>query len=146
MAKKPPPQYPNQFLRAAMVHEEAARLLLGHCPERALSKLAGEVIYLSGYVAECSLKSQLFRWTPKSRWQQVFDSFKNPRGLGHDLEKLRLALRRLGCPILEEMNQHLYLIGSLWSTQLRYDPVSRLPNDAKAVFEAAAAILNWAKE
>jgi len=129
-----------------LAHEEGARILLSHCSKGSASRLCGEVIYLSGYVAECSLKSMLFRWTPASRWQRLFDSFKNPKGLGHDLVKLRAALLRAGCPISEDVNRHLYRVGNMWSTQLRYDPKSRTPNDAEAVYDSAKAILDCVRE
>lgn len=99
----------RSFLRAAVAHEEAARLLLSHCSPKAASTLCGEVIYLSGYVAECGLKSVLLSWTPDRRHAKLVESFKEPKGPGHNLQTLREFLLRSGCPIPIAIREHLHL-------------------------------------
>lgn len=136
----------RSFLRAAVAHEEAARLLLSHCSPKAASTLCGEVIYLSGYVAECGLKSVLLSWTPDRRHAKLVESFKEPKGPGHNLQTLREFLLRSGCPIPIAIREHLHLIAGVWSSQMRYMAKNYRYADTVALHAAAKRILDWILE
>lgn len=134
------------FLRAAVAHEEAARLLVSHCSPKGVSTLCGEVIYLSGYVAECGLKSALLSWTPDRQHAKLLESFKKPKGPGHNLQMLRELLLRRGCPIPISIREQLHLITGVWSSQMRYTAKNFRHADAVALHGAALAILDWLLE
>ena len=134
------------FRRAAIAHEEAARLLLSHCSKGESSTLCGEVIYLSGYVAECALKAVAFSWTPDKQHSKLEASFKTPKGPGHDLEKLRSLLIRKGCPVPTAVREVVALLSTRWYTQMRYSGRSYRYDEAAAIQAATGQILDWIRE
>jgi len=133
------------FLRAAAAHEEAARLLLSRCSPNAASTLCGEVIYLSGYVAECGLKAVLLNWIPDSRHEKTMASFKTPKGVGHDLEKLRNAIIRAGCQVPTTTTSQVRLLAASWFTGMRYEGRRYSYEDAERLCEAGRGVLDWVK-
>lgn len=84
----------KQFARAASMHRAAARHILEDCPEKSFSILATEVIYLSGYILECSLKALVLSNTPLKQHDKMIERFKTE--IKHDLEKLRFVLHEKG--------------------------------------------------
>jgi len=133
----------KQFRRAAIAHDESARLLLLHCSLGVSSPLCGEVIYLSGYVAECGLKAVLLNWSPDGQHENLIASFKKPKGLGHDLEKLRGLILRRGCPIPYEITEAMRILAAVWHTPMRYDGRRYSQADAARLYQAGRAILDW---
>lgn len=136
----------NQFRRAAIVHAAAAKLLLSHCDPKAASTMCGEVIYLSGYVAECGLKAVLMSWMPDSRHEKTIASFKNPKGVGHDLEKLRNSIIRAGCQVPISTTSQVRLLAASWFTGMRYVGRRYSFEVAERLCEAGQGVLGWVKE
>ena len=129
-----------------LAHEEGARILLSHCSKGSASRLCGEVIYLSGYVAECALKAALFSWTPDSKHLKLVESFKKPKGAGHDLEKLRALLIRASCNFPKMATEAISLITAQWSTEMRYAGNSYRQDDAVLLYRASKVLFDWILE
>lgn len=133
----------KRFHRAAMMHLAAAKVLLGGCDARSKTPLATEVIYLSGYVAECSLKSLLLSRTPvPRRTGLVEDKFRST--LGHNFDWLKQQLSDAGVSLPGEAKEQLKRVWSVWRSELRYDPAPRTRDEAQRVCEAAEGLHRWA--
>ena len=114
----------NKFRRAAVVHEEGARLLLSHCSSKGSSTLCGEVIYLSGYVGECVLKSLLLSCTPDRGHEKLLKAFKSPKGPGHSLQKLHRLIAVTGFQMPAAMTSRVSIVAGSWNSGMRYDGFS----------------------
>jgi len=131
------------YHRAAAMHLEAAEVLLKHCSDKTKSRFATEVIYLSGYVAECALKSALLNRTPARQHRALLKRFRDPKAIGHDLEAMRLELRRIGVVFNIEVIDSLRLIRSHWNTQMRYTAKLYETQVASDIHLAAIRIFRW---
>ena len=136
----------KQFRRAAIAHAAAAELLLTHCDPKSASAMCGEVVYLSGYVAECGLKAVLMSWTPDSRHSKTIASFKKPSGAGHDLEKLRNLIVVSGCPVPIRTTEQVRLLAARWFTGLRYEGRRFSFAGAARLHHAAQTVLVWVED
>ena len=72
-------KYPEvrRFYRAAEAHRDAARLLVDACPKQGSSTDGHDVVYLSGYIVECSLKALYLDRVPNRRHDEVVVWFKS---------------------------------------------------------------------
>lgn len=133
----------NAFARAGLMHRDAAKLLLRGCPQNGFSTLATEVIYLSGYVAECGLKALLVTHTPPRHHEAMLNRFKNPREIGHNLERLIDELERRNVRIPEKILAMTRRIRRQWSPQLRYSADRRATKIARSTFADADGFNRW---
>lgn len=131
------------YMRAAEMHRDAARALLIYAHGVARSILGCEVVYLSGYVAECSMKALLLSYTPKSRRLAILEEMKNPSRLGHDLELIRKELAKRICEMPVIQMRSMRRVRENWSSQLRYNARKWPVADATIVFEAAEDLYRW---
>jgi hypothetical protein len=134
------------FRGAMLAHEEGARILLSHCRKGSASRLCGEVIYLSGYVAECGLKAALFSWTPVSRHSKLVESMKQAGGPGHSLIRIRDLLVRTGCPVRPDVTDALAALAGRWKTEMRYGGGSYRYRDADYLYRVARIVFDWILE
>lgn len=133
----------KRFYRAATMHRAAAKVLLAACDPRSKDLLATEVIYLSGYVAECSLKALLLsRTTATKRTELVEDQFRSKRG--HDLDWLKEQLHEVGVNMPRGAKEQHRRVWTVWRSDLRYDPTSRTREEAERVYQAAEGLHRWA--
>ncbi len=122
----------QKFKRAAGQRLTAAGLLLGRANLDAM--------YLAGYVVECALKALLLARTPQGQRDQIRQTFF--RGAhGHDLEAIKEALRKRGCPMPRE--EAIVFRDIAWSPALRYEAGHRPDEEAEAALARAGAILKW---
>lgn len=109
----------KRFYRAAAAHLDAARALLDRCPEKGLSTRGHEVVYLSGYVVECSLKALLLTQYPRKKHPELVEWFKTE--VKHNLERLRAELIDKGVNFPKGQTADLKLVHSRWYSEMRYD-------------------------
>lgn len=134
----------KRLYRAAAAHLDAARALLSQCPEKGLSTRGHEVVYLSGYVAECSLKALLLTQYPQREHAELVAWFKSD--LKHNLEWLKEKLAEKGVNFPREQKENLRRLRRQdegWSPEMRYDIRAWRRDEAERVFLAAEAILIW---
>jgi hypothetical protein len=131
-----------QLLRAATVHRDAARRLLEQCPANAWSFLGHEVIYLGGYVVECSLKAVVVSKSPPSRHEDLLVDFKTE--VKHNLDSLRVRLSRKRIELPKAELRALSAVRSLWDVEMRYDAIRRKRSDAEGFLQQAEIIYSWA--
>lgn len=132
-----------RFLRAAEMHREAARTSLAQCPRRSTSRLATEVIYLSGYVVECGLKAVLVSHTPLKQHERLMEEVLKGR-IKHNLELLKDELIDKGIVWPLTRREQLRRVRSKWSSEMRYDARRSRREDAEEVLEAAEELFRWA--
>ena len=125
------------------MHREAARKLLGLCPEQSASQLATATIYLGGYIAECVLKGLLVSRHPTKDHSRMIEEELKGR-IGHNLELLKRELATRGVNWPSRQTEQLRRIRTVWSSGLRYDSVRHRYEDAKRVVEAADGLFRWA--
>jgi len=130
-----------RFYRAAAGHRVAARALLDHCPEQTASVLGHEAIYLSGYVVECSLKALLLTRFPRAKHPEVVGWFK--RELKHDLERLKVELRKKGVGFPTVHVENLKRVRTVWGAEMRYNIRAWQRGRAVPVFLAAEGLFEW---
>ena len=131
------------FVRAADMHREASRTLLGECPLHSSSRLATVATYLGGYVAECALKAVLISRYPERDHTRVVDEVLKGR-IGHNLEFLKVELAGRGVNWPSRQTTLLKRVRSGWSSEMRYDPRNRSTEEARRVIEAADGLYQWA--
>ena len=132
----------KRFNRAATMHLEAARLLLESCDQKASTVLATEVMYLSGYVVECVLKAVLLSNIPKSKHGAMIERFKTE--IKHNLEKLKDAVAKKKIEMPRDKKEAFRRVCGVWSSEMRYDAVNRLRENAELVAQAAGEVFRWA--
>ncbi len=62
--------------------------------------------------------------------------------MGHNLEALKLELRRRGVSWPDSLNPHFAIVRT-WETDLRYASGVMRPREAKAYVDGAFNILHW---
>ena len=141
--KLPRQESAQSYQRAAFMHLEAAELLLKDCSKHTGSTLAAEVVYLSGYVAECALKSMLLTRTPLAKRKVLLENLRNPKLLGHDLEALHEELDLRGVQLRTSLVTDLQLVRRYWNPQMRYSALRYTREVAEKIFDAASRLLRW---
>ncbi len=131
----------RRFIRAADAHIDAARQLLAACPERTSSTRGHDVVYLSGYVIECSLKALLLSCYPEAKHEELIGRFKSD--IKHDLEKVKYELSKKKVELPQEHKDHLKWVRQKWSSEMRYGIRAWTRDEAERVFLAAEAIYEW---
>ena len=131
----------KRFARAASMHRAAARIVLDECPPKAYSILATEVIYLSGYVLECSLKALVLSNTPLKQHEKMIERFK--ADIKHDLEKLRLLLHEKGIEITKKNLTHFRQVFRIWNSEMRYEAKPREKLVAESIVAATESLADW---
>ena len=128
------------YIRAAEMHREAAATLLEASHGRLRSLLCTEVVYLSGYVVECSLKAYLLSHVPVKKHSERIEKFK---ANGHDLEKLLswLAAKRRHLP--DRQARNCRKVRGNWSSQMRYEARSLQRTTAESVHRSAEELYRW---
>lgn len=134
----------KRFYRAAAAHLDAARSLLGQCPEKGLSTRGHEVVYLSGYVVECSLKALLLTQYPRAKHPEIVGWFIAE--LKHNLERLAVELTRKGVNIPKRRHESLKRVRAQWYSEMRYDIRAWRRQDVERVFSAAEELFDWVRE
>src|SRR4051794_6089757 len=109
----------KRFYRAASAHLDAARALVGGCPEKSASTRGHDVVYLSGYVVECALKALLLHQHPQRKHQELVEWFREK--LKHNLELLKEKLDKKGVNFTREHDENLKRVRTKWSSEMRYD-------------------------
>lgn len=125
------------------MHREAAGLLLVSTTGDTRSLLATEVVYLSGYVLECSLKAYLLHATKPKTHKAWIEKFK---ANGHDLDGLLKWLAKKRRPLPDNMMSKYRIVRKYWSSQLRYDARTHSRSTAVTVYEAADELFDWVLE
>ena len=131
----------RRFYRAAVVHLDAARILFEHCPSRAPSTRGHEVVYLSGYVVECSFKALLLSRFPLSRHASVVAWFKTD--VKHNLERLKMELFQKSVSLPKNLSEHLKRISANWSSAMRYDVRAWKKETVERVLESTQGLFEW---
>lgn len=131
----------KRFHRAAAGHLDAARVLFEQCPELQASTRGHEVVYLSGYVVECSLKALLLDQYPRAKHVEVVEWFKT--GLKHNLERLRVELNRKGVAMPKAHVENLKAVHANWASDMRYLVRAWDRDDAEWVLRAAEQLFGW---
>jgi hypothetical protein len=108
----------RRFMRAALAHRDAARGLLGLCPPKGKSTRGHAVVYLCGYVVECSLKALLINHHPERKHGEVVAKFKDT--LKHNLELIRSELIKKGTNFSKEQQENFKRVRRNWSSEMRY--------------------------
>lgn len=127
----------RRFYRCAIQRYEEARVLRK-------AELTTGAVYLAGYAIECILKSLILDSAPRSGRDDVLASFRG--NVAHDFEWLRARYLDHGGARLPKAITRDFTLAASWSTELRYVPRGIGPVDADAFLNAAASILDWAKE
>ncbi len=133
----------RRIYRAAVGHHDAARSLLGQCPEKTPSTRGHEVVYLSGYVAECSLKALLVSQFPRNKHSDVIERFKSE--VKHNLERLRAELTTKGVHFPKNLQELLRRVHASWNSEMRYDVRTWRRDIVERVFDAAETLLDWTR-
>ena len=133
----------RRFYRAAVAHLDAASALLSQCPEVVASTRGHEVVYLCGYVIECSFKALLLSRTPLKKHQESISWFK--RVLKHDLDLLKRELSRNGIDIPKAYAQDFNRVRSNWLSEMRYEVRRWRRNDVQLVLESVRRVFAWVK-
>src|SRR5438477_9757100 len=102
----------KRFNRAAAAHLDAAKSLLDVCPEKVSSTLGHDVVYLSGYVVECSLKALFLTQHPQQKHKELVEWFREK--LKHNLEWLKEELNKKGVNFPKEQNENLKRVRGRW--------------------------------
>lgn len=132
----------KRFIRAAAAHRDAASLLLKGSPANAISTRGHDVVYLSGYVVECSLKALYLNQHPQRQHQELVDWFRER--LKHNLEWLARELLVKGVVIPRVQKENLNrIVRPNWYSEMRYDIRGWNRVEAARVFVAAESIYNW---
>lgn len=116
--------------------------VLARCPVDSWSVLAHEVIYLCGYVVECSFKALILTRTPPRKHGEQVEEFRTE--VKHNLDKLRHLLSLKGVELPPSHRPRFVLVRSEWNSEMRYDPQRRGREDAAAVWDAARHLHEWA--
>jgi hypothetical protein len=135
--------YIVEYRRAAAMHYNAARYLLDEFQGRGSSPYACEVVYLSGYVAECILKALLISRTPEKFHGELLLQLRDPKVYGHDIEAISETLQVHGFAMPCEHRDQIRRIRNTWSTGLRYSARRFLWPDAQRVVVAAESLFHW---
>ena len=122
-----------RFKRVAFQRFEDAEILLAN------DRTTGAA-YLVGYSVECAFKSLLLARTPVSKHASLDRFFSGT--MGHNLEALKLELRRRGVSWPDSLNPHFAIVRT-WETDLRYASGVMRPREAKAYVDGAFNILHW---
>lgn len=130
------------YYRAAGMHLEGADAIVRECPGKSWSVLAHEAIYLSGYVVECALKALVVSLTPPRRHAELVEELRME--VKHNLDKLRHLLSQRGVELPAVQRPRFVLVRSVWSSEMRYEPLPRDREDAAAVRDAARGLYLWA--
>jgi hypothetical protein len=125
------------YARAAEMHREASRTLILAMRGVARSLVGCEIVYLSGYIAECILKAVLISYTPVAKRSRMLEDMLNPNKIGHDLELIRRQLSLRNCHLPAEPMRSLRFVRSHWSSQLRYSARAWSMTDAVTVHAAS---------
>lgn len=125
------------------MHCQAASALLDFAVGNARSLLDTEVVYLSGYVLECSLKAYLLSASRVRTHETWIEKFKANR---HDLDELlKWSAKKCG-PFPDEMLRHYRVVRKHWSPHLRYEATPSSHSTAVAVHTAASELYFWLLE
>jgi hypothetical protein len=131
----------KRFYRAASAHLDAAQKLLSHCPERGTTTRGHEVVYISGYVVECVLKSLYLSQCPQRQHAEVIEWFRDK--VKHNLEMLAQELSKVGVNIPKEQKENLKRVRTMWSSEMRYDVRAWNREEVVRVFDAVEALYVW---
>ena len=131
-----------QLYRAATVHRDAAKQLVSLVPVRAQSYLGHEVVYLGGYVVECSLKSMVVSQTLPTKHPELLVEFKSE--VKHNLDSLRVRLARRGVQLPTTVAAAFVLVRSIWAVEMRYNPKRRQRSEVERFLQEAEVIYLWA--
>jgi hypothetical protein len=132
-----------RFVRAEEMHRDAAESLIRSLPQTASSRQANVVIYLTGYVAECSLKAWILSVTPRPKQASMVNEFRGRKA--HDLHWLSDLIRRRNVKISERIVIAIRIVASVWSSDLRYDVKHRRHDDASHSLTAATLLFDTIK-
>jgi hypothetical protein len=132
----------KRFYEAAGMHLEAAKELLDKCPKTKIWEMPTEVIYLSGYIVECTLKALLLSYTPPKHHKEMLVVFKTE--LKHDLERITARLQSRGLTLPLEHDKNVKFVRGRWMSDMRYEPIKRDRLTAFAVFSASKKFYLWA--
>lgn len=133
----------KRFSRAAAAHLEAAQTLLGECPEKASSTRGHDVVYLCGYIVECSLKALLLTQHPRRKHEELVAWFREK--VKHNLERLKEELTKKGVNFPKEQNENFKRVYSRWTSDMRYDVRAWSREAVERVFQAAEQMLDWVR-
>jgi hypothetical protein len=131
----------RRFFRAAEAHLDAARSLLASCPEKTASTRGHEVVYLSVYVVECSLKALLLSQFPEKSHSTKIEWFK--RKMKHNLERLKAELSKKEIHFPRSLREHLRVVHGNWNSEMRYEIRSWRREAIEKVFIASGSLLLW---
>ena len=137
-------KYPEvrRFYRAAFGHLDAAGALLGLCPVATNSTRGHEVVYLCGYVVECSLKAVLMSRFPRSQHDEVAFWFKAE--VKHKFDRLKVELVDKGVNIPAKLKEDLKRIHTNWNSEMRYDVRAWRKDAVMRIYDSAKRLFDWA--
>jgi len=125
----------RRYYRVALQRLEDGSLMLDK-----LDRPKGAV-YLTGYAAECILKTLLLVFTPARDRPALLRSFCG--AVAHDIGWLRTRLTERGVSFPPLVAKELTYVAS-WSVDLRYEPGVGDREDAQRFIESTRSILQWA--
>jgi hypothetical protein len=128
-----------RFIRVAEMHRDAATALIETLSRRSASRAANVVIYLTGYILECSLKAWMISLTPVGKREMIVKQFRGRKA--HDLRMLGEEIRQRNRVIPDRIAKGIRLIASVWSTEIRYDPRNRRHDDAALCLRSATDVM-----
>ena len=99
------------------------------------------MVYLSGYVVECSLKALFLSQIPGKQHDEIVDWFRAE--VKHNLERLRVELLKQGVIVPKDQLQHIKRVRSNWYSEMRYKTHAWSRDEAEKVCLAAERILEW---
>lgn len=114
--------------------------LLTTCSPNESSSRAHDVVYLSGYALECSLKAWLMSSTPLKKHAATIAWFKI---IKHDLDRLKGELYRKGQIIPKVRIHDFNRVRSRWLSEMRYLVRRWRFDDAEAVFASSQRMVFW---
>ena len=100
-------------------------------------------IYLAGYAVECALKWILLATISRNDRRDIMAEFRG--NAGHNYEWLKSRYILAGGAAFPHKIIRAFSFVNVWSTDLRYDPKLRSPDEAELFLGNAEQILEWSK-
>jgi HEPN domain-containing protein len=125
-----------RFERASAGRFEEAQFLLHE------GGFTTAAVYLAGYAVECILKALILSNEPEARHGGTLSTFRGASA--HALEWLCERLAERSVRLSPAASRDLAMVAG-WTTSLRYDPRRIKRDEAEAILQAAARLIEWAK-
>ena len=131
----------KRFYYAAELHFDSAAALMKVFPSLGSSLRGHEIVYLAGYVVECSLKALYLSRCSARRHEEVVDWLKAT--IKHNLEKLKGELVKKGVAFPSEVMSHLKWVNTHWSSEMRYRVHTWSREDTTRFLKSVRSIRAW---